>query len=365
MDETATLQTQLCQQAFRAENSGRLRAAAEDYRRALLLDRTNPTPYLYLAYVLNKMGEKDAAVKVYSLAADMNPNVVNAWRNPELSEDIQLRSREANDQIRRHFTALHRQAVADYQRREGGAQLDRIFEAVWCATHDQPVTFREQQQRPHLFYVPGLEPTSLFDGSLYPWCQTLEAAWEVIRDEYLALSASPEVSGVPYIDANAGALDDSWKPLIGSDNWTSLHLYRNDEQNRLLIALTPQTGALLKQVPLLKTSNQPREVLFSVLKGGQHIPPHYGLANTDMTVHLPLITSNQAGIKVAGVEHQWQEGKAFLFDDSFLHESWNESTEPRVNLLFGAWHPDLSIDEQNAISASFEYREAWNRTRSI
>ena len=364
MEDTAQVQYQICKKAYNSETAGNLQSAADEYRRALLLDRNNPAPYLYLGYALRKIGKLDKAVQVYSLAADLNPSTLGAWRNPDISKDIQIRSQDANERVRHHFTQLHKQAVANYQQLQPSAKLDRIYAAIWCATHDQSFTYKCDQQQPHFFYVPDLDPVAIFDAEEYSWCQALESAYEEIRDEYFKLSVDPEIDGEPYIDANA-ALDDSWQPLIGSNNWTSLHLYKIDAINAKLIALVPKTCALLEQVPLLKTGGQPREVLFSVLKGNQHIPPHYGLANTDMTVHLPLITSDRAGIKVAGREYLWQEGKVFLFDDSFLHESWNAFAEPRVNLLFGAWHPDLTVDERKAVAASFESREAWNKNRSI
>ena len=365
MEDKLSRQQQLCEQAFSAENAGRFRSAATDYRRALMLEKNNPTPYLYLGFVLNKMGERRAAAGVYSLACDLSPKVLNAWRNPEISKDIQLRSFDANNLVRTSFTQLHKSTLAKYQRLHPAADIQRIYDAVWCATHDSEFQFKNAQQQPHLFYVPDLEASPIFNSSHYHWCQALEAAFEEIREEYYQLATNPGNVGEPYIGANASALGESWKSLIGSKNWTSHHIYKNDQADRLLIQQLPTTCALLEQAPLLKTHGQPREVLFSVLMGKQHIPPHYGLANTDMTVHLPLVTSSKAGMIVAGEKYLWQEGKAFLFDDSFLHESWNDDSEPRVNLLFGAWHPGLSADEQNAVAASFESREAWNKTRSI
>lgn len=365
MSDTADHQYKLSRQAFNAETSGRLRSAANDYRRAILLDKTNPFPYIYLGYVLKKMGEDEAAVQAYSLAADINPRVIDAWHDSGVSEDIKLRSHDANDTVRSHFTLLHRTAVTEYHRHHPDAALERIYEAVWCTTHDKAFSFKSEQQRPHLFYVPDLAPVAIFDSCRYPWCAEMEAAYEDIREEYLEVSVNPDVVGVPYIDADFSVPDESWQPLAGSMNWTSLHLYKNDQRDVKLIELLPKTCAVLERVPLLKTQGQPREVLFSVLKGQQHIPPHYGLANTDMTVHLPLITSDQAAIKVVDHVHHWRAGEIFMFDDAYLHESWNNFDEPRITLLFGAWHPDLSIDEQHAVSASFECREAWVRSRSI
>lgn len=58
-------------------------------------------------------------------------------------------------------------------------------------------------------------------------------------------------------------------------------------------------------------------------------------------------SSGTAGwIKVAGETRYLQEGKAVIFDDSFLHEAGNTSAEePRVVLIVDIWHPDLSDEE--------------------
>jgi len=135
----------------------------------------------------------------------------------------------------------------------------------------------------------------------------------------------------------------------------------------------PRTLEVLNAIDTLKITGMPREVVFSMLQPGQLIPPHYGVANTDATVHLPLLIaaaredegSEKCGIRVTDTTHLWRRGQAFAFDDSFEHESWNRSASVRVNLLFEAWHPDLSQPERNAVQAAFAARDAWNRQRRI
>ena len=41
----------------------------------------------------------------------------------------------------------------------------------------------------------------------------------------------------------------------------------------------------------------------------------------------------------------WEEGKCLVFNDSFVHESSNNSESSRYNLLVDIWHPDLSDAE--------------------
>jgi len=46
---------------------------------------------------------------------------------------------------------------------------------------------------------------------------------------------------------------------------------------------------------------------------------------------------------VAGVEEVvWEEGKIVVFDDSFEHEIWNLSSQPRLILVVDLLHPDMT-----------------------
>lgn len=365
MDNIMEQQFELCGKAFGIEASGNLPKAIESYREALLLNPNNPAPYLYLGFGLAKEGKLDSANQVYSLAADLSPQTINAWRNPQVSADLRERSKHADESIRRHFTELHQQAIAEYGKQNPGAKVDRVHAAIWCATHDAEFSYQQADQLPHLFYVPDLEPTAVFNRENYNWCMQLESEFESIRDEFLRLWNDPDTTGIPYIEAGSSQLEQSWQPLIGSNNWESFHLYKGTESFTENITKVPKTHEALQAVPLLRTNDTPREVVFSVLKEQQHIPPHYGLANTDMTVHLPLLNLEDCAIKVRDQVYPWEEGKLFLFDDSFIHESWNKGSKPRVTLLFSTWHPDLTEDEQNAITLSFAQRDAWNATRAI
>ncbi len=83
-----------------------------------------------------------------------------------------------------------------------------------------------------------------------------------------------------------------------------------------------------------------------------HVRAHYGPTNKKLRCHLPILVprgadgTSCAWIKVAGETRRLEEGRAVLFDDSFLHEAANTSSEePRVVLIVDLWHPDLSDEE--------------------
>tara|TARA_R100000008_G_C3521051_1_gene134002 strand:+ start:223 stop:711 length:489 start_codon:yes stop_codon:yes gene_type:complete len=74
---------------------------------------------------------------------------------------------------------------------------------------------------------------------------------------------------------------------------------------------------------------------FSLLKANSVIKPHEGLKSNYFRMHLGLeVPEGDLGILTAS--HgllRWEEGKAFYFDDTLLHEAWNKTNQDRVVLL--------------------------------
>lgn len=366
MDDKTLTQNRLCAEALRAEQGSRTRDAAALFRKAISCDPSNPTPYLFFGHALQLLGEQEAATQVWSIGADLDPRFIGAWRNAEVDENVRLRSKCADEAVRAHFTRLHQSCIADYQKANPHANIDRIAAAIWCQTHDSEFEYQHPRQRPHLFYIPGLPPRPVYSAADLEWVDELESSWLTIRDEFLAVEGRAADQQKPYLEAGAAALGSDWKPLAASLAWGSYHLFKKGVPNNRLIELFPKTLKALENVPLIRNaSGHPSEVFFSVLQGERDIPAHYGLANTDIAVHLPLLGTPESAIRVADTVYEWKEGKVFAFDDAFDHESWNRSPEVRVNLLFEAWNPDLSIDERNAITATFEARQQWASKRSL
>lgn len=358
-------QNRLCATALEAEESGKLERAATLFRQAIQCDTRNAAPYLYLGNVLMSLGKSDAAIQVWSLGADLDARFINAWRGDGVDAYIKQRSKLAHDAIRKHFTSLHRQSIESFKKSNPDANVDRIAAAIWVQTHESAFEYRHPQQKPDLFFVPDLRPIAIYDVEQTPWSGALESMSEIIKQEFLAAREEAASEQAPYLPAGAAHLGEDWEPLAGTLNWGSFHLYKKGRPNQKLLDLFPETLRALDKIPLVKTPTGPSEVLFSALGAAQHIPPHYGVANTDMTVHLPVVTSPDSAIRVADTVYEWQEGNVFAFDDAFFHESWNRGPRTRVNLLFEAWHPDLTADEQNAISAAFDARATWNASRTL
>lgn len=363
MSERAILQNKECNAALVAENAGDLATAAAGFRRAALIDPSNPVPYLYLGHALFLDAQTESALQAYSLGADLDTRLLSvpASADPELAQ----RSALANERLRAHYVAQHLRAVDQFEQLETTV-VPRIRAAIWCQTHTEEFEFLSEQ-RPQLFYVPGLLDQPMFDKADLPWLEQLESGFDALRSDFDLLVTSKPQRQVPYLQGAAN-LDERWEGVSDSLNWGTFPLYQSGTANDELVEAAQATMDLLADLPLAgvtKDKFSPREIVFSVLKPGQHIPPHFGLSNCGVTVHLPLVTEGDAGLRVASESVQWRQGQAVAFDDSFLHESWNRSASKRVNLLFEAWHPDLSGAECAAIEAVYEARSSWSASRRI
>jgi aspartate beta-hydroxylase len=92
----------------------------------------------------------------------------------------------------------------------------------------------------------------------------------------------------------------------------------------------------------------PREYhhcFFSAVVPGTHITPHNGPTGKKLRLHLPVLGTEGAKMRVGDETRDLEEGKAFIFDDSFNHEAWHNGTQTRINLILDFWHPELSDHE--------------------
>ena len=103
----------------------------------------------------------------------------------------------------------------------------------------------------------------------------------------------------------------------------------------------PKTAAILEHVPGLISAD------FSYLPAHTKINPHKGFTKMVIRAHLGLIIPSDCGIRVGNQTRTWEEGKIIVFDDSFDHEAWNNSSEDRFVLMLDIANPlwNYTVDE--------------------
>jgi aspartate beta-hydroxylase len=112
-------------------------------------------------------------------------------------------------------------------------------------------------------------------------------------------------------------------------------------------------------MPLLDVPGRAPTAFFSVLRPGTRIPPHTGVSNTRLIVHLPLVVPDGCGFRVGSETRTWRAGESLVFDDTIEHEAWNESGAIRTVLIFDIWNPHLSGPERDLVRATMQGVEAF------
>ena len=303
---------------------------------------------------LFEAGETELAVALWTLGDDANALVRRIKDHPDAPLEGRDRSQRADYELCRFLTDLHADAVDSFEEETAG-RVDRVRNGIWPLTHFQRGEFKTPMQRPVIFYMPDLPANPIESNDVFEWASALQASTDAIRQEYAA-SVDNGADDQPYVPATTNA--QGWERLRGSLDWSAIHLYQ-DAKATPMLGRYPDTAKALAAVDLARIDGVPMEAFFSRLKPGAHIPPHFGLTNTRLTVHLPLIVPSHCEIRVGHAVHQWKMGEIFAFDDSFEHEAWNRSDADRVVLIFETHHPDLSMDERAAIEHVFTVRQRW------
>lgn len=127
----------------------------------------------------------------------------------------------------------------------------------------------------------------------------------------------------------------------------------------------PETSKVLQQLEkdmMLFTGTPFGYAFFSTLHPQSKIAAHCAPMNLRLRVHVPLQVPAEpigvqerpsCGIRVGPTTRTWQEGRAFVLDDAYEHEVWNETDTERVLLLVDVWHPDVTLQERASIERLF------------
>jgi len=166
--------------------------------------------------------------------------------------------------------------------------------------------------------------TPIVSTDYFPWLRQIEQATPAIQAEadYLLkhLAAVPPMS----------RMSPDHQRIAGDGGWRSFFLVGYGFRIEENCARCPETSKAFEQVPGLVTA------LFSILEPGMHVARHRGVSQGIMIAHLGLRVPREAHrcrMDVDGQGVHWQEGRTFVFDDTFPHEVWNDTDEHRVILL--------------------------------
>jgi aspartate beta-hydroxylase len=316
--------------------------ALESIDQAIALHPEAAVNHLHRGHILESLGQETPALESYGRGLARDPTLRLATQS--LPPGIRVLAQRAIarlapirlariDEAARAVEAEHGVPLPARARRF----LD-IFKGLTPAPQEHPF------QKPEFLLYPGLGARAWFERGEFPWIHAFESKTPDIRAEFEALESSLEEAYVPQSTGQK-----IWSPLAGSRDWGSFHLYRSGTPIPRILHLCPNTFAALKLLPLARGRNHAPEIFFSILKPGVELPPHHGLSNAKLTLHLGLEVPPETAIRVGGESRHWREGRSLVFDDSFEHSAWNHDTRPRAVLIADIWNPALTPTEQELV----------------
>lgn len=163
----------------------------------------------------------------------------------------------------------------------------------------------------------------VLDPALFAWTRALRDDWQAIRDE--ALAVTRDTDAIPAL----GRISPDHGRIATNDDWRSFFLVGYGQRIDDNIARCPSTAAALARVPGLNSG------FFSILKPGTHIPRHRGVTKGLITCHLGLVVPADGSVRMNVGDRTvgWAEGETLVFDDTYKHEVWNDTSGTRIVLL--------------------------------
>ena len=329
------------------------RAAEEQaLDRALAIEPRNVLALLAKGERVQARGDDRGAVSFFSMALQAEPTGLP----PVIIDRL------------RHAAAAVEAAGGRFE-----THLEQSLVTAGVAPDQRPPRFAEaldimagrreiQLQRPTSFFYPGLPQTCFYDTRAFDWVAEIEAQAPAMRAEVERLLVESDTFH-PYVEGDADR-PNRGHALLGDARWSAFDLWRGGVEVEENAARCPATMAALRSAPIPRIAGRSPMALFSQLRPRTHIPPHWGMLNTRLICHIPLIVPPHCRLRVGNEERAVEAGKAMIFDDSIEHEAWNDSDETRVVLLFEIWRPELDAAERAALTAMFEAIAAYEAAPS-
>ncbi|HSC47397.1 MAG TPA: aspartyl/asparaginyl beta-hydroxylase domain-containing protein, partial [Gammaproteobacteria bacterium] len=335
--------------------------AARAFKEALRLEPEFTVAWLNMGAVLDETGQRDESLMAYMRAfksAEKSGLFMNVAAMPA---GVRTLAERAMSALREARAEVFREALAPVAARFGDDALKRVWECLEAYLGKRPPLPLPALQKPTLMTFPGVPGRAWFEREMFPWLTEIERQTDAIREELTDVLASDE-GFRPFVEIpvdHPGAA--YWRQVNHSPSWNAFFFYRDGGRHAVNHARCPVTSAALDALPLIRIAEHSPESFYSVLAPGAYIPPHTGVINCRLVVHLPLIVPPDCGIRVGSETRGWEEGRCIAFDDTFEHEAWNRSERTRVVLIFDIWNPYLSEAEREGMRAAVEALGLFNR----
>jgi aspartate beta-hydroxylase len=191
-------------------------------------------------------------------------------------------------------------------------------------------------------YLSGLRAQPWWDPDAFPWTREIDAAFDDIRRDVVALIEDGELAPIPVANIpKAERRGDQL--LIDGDRggWDIRRLASFTTRIPEVCACCPATAALLDRIPGLTGTAG-----FGVMLPGTHLTAHCGNTKAKVRCHLGIDVPSGCRLRVGSETREWIQRGWLMFDDSFEHEVWHDGDRTRVVFILDVYHPDLTEAER-------------------
>ena len=330
--------------------------AFDALREVMRRDPRNFPALLMSATLMERQGDIKGAAGLYG-AALSNAPPDNYLDRP--TQQAVAHAREVHGRHTREMSDFIRARIGDTQSQCAPIERRRVDSFI-----DMTLRVRKRyQQEPLEYFYPGLPAIEFYEREEFPWLADLEAATVPMQQELATILREDQAGFAPYIHYEDHMPLDQWRELNHSPRWSAFHFYEKGQPVAERCRRAPATMEVLARLPQAQVPLRSPSALFSVLQPKTRIPPHTGVANFRLVVHLPLIVPPACGFRVGGETRQWRIGEAWVFDDTIEHEAWNDSDQTRIIFICDVWNPRLSPDERAVIGEIIAATDAFNGTQ--
>jgi aspartyl/asparaginyl beta-hydroxylase (cupin superfamily) len=326
---------------------GRRAEELDALEKALELEPRHVSALLQKAAFLEESGDSRNAARAYQNALDSLPPGLPIPPHVQAALD---HGRALVERDRAALTAELEGPLAAVRAQHGGQRQRRVDLCLELLMGQR----RPYHSHPTWMYFPELPAIEFFERDELPWLDAFEAATDEMRAELTRVLVADRDGLQPYVDFPPTMPLDQWRDLNRSRRWSAYFLWNQGEECANRTARCPATTRVLETAPRCRIAARAPTAFFSILDANTRIPPHVGVTNTRVTVHVPLIVPPHCGFRVGGTTREWVPGKAWVFDDTIEHEAWNLSDAPRAILIFDVWNPLLTAAERDLIKAATE-----------
>lgn len=365
--------------ARRMLRAGNWSGAHQALEQAIYGDPSNASIWLDLAAALRGLQRADEEMRAIERVLAIVPTSLRALLQKASLQEIQAKPRAAAATYRQALQTIppgaeppppmrpvlqHARRVVEANNRALESFLEERLKDLRARYADEPLgrfdrclaTLLQKRPvyspQPSFMHFPHLPALEFYERGDFPWLDSIEAAADDIRSELMGVLADGPAMLQPYVEVEEGVPLNQWRELNHSRRWGVYFLWKEGVAFTEHLARCPRTVAALDVWPRWDVPGCGPTAMFSVLDASTQIPPHAGVNNTRLVVHLPLVVPPRCAFRVGAEWREWQAGEALVFDDTFEHEARNDSEVPRAVLIFDCWNPLVSEAERELVRST-------------